>query len=97
MSHSSCWKLGVRPVLLPKQAPKGRTSTAQANGLGPRTPPLFAASPERAKQHGGTHADGRLRLLGDLYHALSGLENPKRVNFVTQAVGLGFVRSPRWG
>jgi hypothetical protein len=45
----------------------------------------------------GTHADGRLRLRDDPYYALSGLENPERANFMTQAVGLGLVGSPRWG
>ena len=36
-------------VLMPNRAPKGRTTPAQANGLGPRTPSRLAASPERAK------------------------------------------------
>jgi hypothetical protein len=53
-------------------------------------------SPERAKQHGGD-ADGRLRLWADAYYALSGLENYKGANVMTQAVGLGLVSSPRWG
>jgi hypothetical protein len=42
-------------------------------------------------------ADGRLKLLGDFYHALSGLENPNGLNFVTQAGGLGFARVARLG
>jgi len=45
----------------------------------------------------GTHADGRLRSGADPYYAPSGLENANGVNPMTQAVGLGFVSSPRWG
>ena len=37
---------------------------------------------------GWTHTDGRLRLHGDFYQALSGLEDPDGVNFVTQTAGL---------
>jgi hypothetical protein len=45
----------------------------------------------------GTHPDGRLRLRADPYYALSGLESPRGVNLMTQAVSLGFVSSPHWG
>ena len=47
-THIFGWTRGVE-LLMPYRAPKGRTSKAQANGLGPRTPFPLAASPERAK------------------------------------------------
>jgi hypothetical protein len=49
VSHIFCWTPGVLMLLMPNRAPKGRTTSAQANGLGPRTPTHLAASPERAK------------------------------------------------
>jgi hypothetical protein len=41
-----------------------------------------------------TYADGCWRLGGGPYHALAGLANSDRLGFVTQADGLGYVRSP---
>ena len=45
MSHIFGWAQGMQPLLPPKQAPKGRTTTTQANGLGPKTSSLFGSKP----------------------------------------------------
>jgi hypothetical protein len=57
----------------------------------------LAASPERAKYHCGTHADDCPKPGRRIYDAPSGLANPRGLNFLTQADGLGFVGSPLWG
>ena len=72
-----------------KTAPKGRPSSAQANGLGPRIQPFWVASPERAKYHYGTRVSRSPKAGRCNYHALTGLANGSVVNFLTQANGLG--------
>ena len=60
-------------------------------------PPLLWEALKGRNSKVGTNADGRLRLRGGLYYALSGLENPNGVNSMTQAVGLGCGSPPLWG
>jgi len=82
---------------MPKRAPKGRTSTAQANDLGPRDPFLFWPEALEGRNRIAAHTRTAPRPDRWIYHALSGLANPTGMNFSTQAGGLGFVRSPLWG
>ena len=74
----------LRAVLRP-EAPKGRSTAAQANGLGSKSSPLsFGASPEGAKH--------------ELVAPFQGwVCQGRRCHSMTQAVGLGFVSPPLWG
>ena len=73
------------PAALRPEAPKGRPTAAQANGLGFKERPLpFGASPEGAKQEFVAPFQGWVC-------------QGRRGHSVTQAAGLGFVSSPRWG
>ncbi len=45
MYHIFCWTPGVRALLKAKRAPKGRTSRAQANGLGLRIRLFLSGKP----------------------------------------------------
>jgi hypothetical protein len=74
----------LRAVLRP-EAPKGRPTAAQANGLGSKSSPLsFGASPEGAKHEFVAPFQGWVC-------------QGRRCPSATQAAGLGFVSSPLWG
>jgi hypothetical protein len=49
MSYIFCWTPEVLAMVMPNRAPKGRTISAQAKGLGQSAPSRLAGSPERAK------------------------------------------------
>ncbi len=80
------------------RAPKGRANKAQANGLGRERDPIFLW--EQALQGRNNpalaSAQRRLRRLGRLVTPLQGWPIA-RYGFLTQAVGLGYVRPPLWG
>ena len=61
-----------RPASTP-HAPKGRATSAQANGLGVQNPSRLAASPERAKYRARMRTDGWPSQVGGSHHAPSGL------------------------
>ena len=77
------------------RAPKGRPNKAQANGLGRERDPIFLW--EEAQQGRNNQA------LASAHRRLERLVTPlqgwpiARQGFLTQAVGLGFVRPPLWG
>ena len=74
----------LHAVLRP-EAPKGRSTAAQANGLGSKSGPLsFGASPEGAKHEFVAPFQGWVC-------------KDRRGHSATQAAGLGCGRSPRWG
>ena len=72
---------GVRALRMLKQAPKGRTSTAQANGLGTRTRPLSGCKPWKGEIAWPGIQGRPPKPSGWVYHALSGLTNPGGVTF----------------
>ncbi len=78
-------------------APKGRSNKAQANGLGQKGHPDSGSRALKGRYNPPTRLGRSSAGVPQSYFALSGLEKTNRTDFCTQAVGLGFVRSPLQG
>jgi len=74
---------------LPSQAPKGRTSTAQANGLGPRARLFWQQALKGRNSVAGRTRTPAITWSVAFISPFQGLRTPTGVNFLTQAVGLG--------
>jgi len=97
LSHILCWTPGVRALLMPNEPRRGGLAQPRPTAWVREPVPFLAASPERAKYHCGAQVDDRPAPSWWIYYALSGLGNASGINFLTQAVGLGYVSSPLRG